>query len=91
MLTPVFGMAVNAYKMASNEEVSNMRNLFGVNMNIFEVWVVVIRFHLEGRNYVRSDKVLAFGALFCQLGPQDILKWKSVLHELSCSRRTGRF
>ena len=42
VLTPVFGMAVNAYKMASNEEVFNMKNLCGVNMNIFEVWVVAI-------------------------------------------------
>lgn len=60
-------------------------------MNIFVVRAIVIRFHLGGRNYVGSDKILAFEVLFFQLGLQDIIKWKSVLHGPAWSRRSGRF
>ena len=91
MLTPVFDTAMNLYKMASNDEVFYLKRFGIVDRNIFEVWVVSIRFHLEGRNYVRSDKILAFEVQLCQLGLQDILKWKNVLHELSSSHRIGRF
>src|ERR1043165_637493 len=34
---------------------------------------------------------MAFRVLFCQLGLQDIIKWKYVLHGAAWSRRTGRF
>ena len=50
-------------------------------MNNFVVEAIVIRFHLKGRNYVWSNKILAFEVLFCQLGLQEILKWRNVLHE----------
>ena len=29
-----------------------------VDMNIFEVWVIAVRFDLEGRNYAQSTKIL---------------------------------
>ena len=50
VLTLVFGMAMNIYKMASNEEVFYMKKFGIVDMNIFEVWVVAIRFRLLGRS-----------------------------------------
>ena len=52
VLTLVFGTAMNLYKMDSNEEVFYMKRVGIVNMNIFVVRVIAIRFHLEGRNYV---------------------------------------
>src|ERR1041385_4519096 len=68
-----------------------MKKLDVVDMNNFAVRAMIIRFHLKGRNYVRSDKILAFEVLFGQLGLQDIIKWKNVLHGAAWSRRTGRF
>ena len=58
MLTPDFGTVKNLFKMASNGEVIFMKEFRIVDMNIFEVWVIAVRFHLEGRNYVQSTEVL---------------------------------
>ena len=58
MLTLDFGMVNNLFKMASNEEVIFMKEFRIVDMNIFEVWVIAVRFHLEGRNYAQSTKIL---------------------------------
>ena len=58
MLTPDFGTIKNLFKMASNGEVIYMKEFCIVDMNIFEVWVIAIRFHLEGRNYAQSTKIL---------------------------------
>ena len=91
MLTPVFGTAINLYKMISNEEVFYMKKLGIVDVNIFVVRAIAIRFHLESRNYVWSSNILAFEALFCQLGLQDIIKWKNLLHGVAWYRRSGRF
>ena len=44
--------------MASNGEVFYMKEFHIVDMNIFEVWAIVVRFHLEGRNYAQSTKIL---------------------------------
>ena len=54
MLTPDFGTVNNLFKMASNGEVIFMKEFRMVDMNIFEVWVIAVRFHLEGRNYAQS-------------------------------------
>ena len=51
-MTPVFGTAMNLYKMASNEEVFYTKRVGIVYMNIFVVRVIAIRFNLEGQNYV---------------------------------------
>ena len=91
MLTPVFGMAVNIYKMASNKEVFNMKKFCIINMIMFEVWVVTSRFHLEGRNCAQSNEDMGFSVLFCQFSPPYCLIWTKVLHELSLSRRADRF
>ena len=48
----------NLFKMASNEEVIYTKEFHIVDMNIFEVWVIAVRFHLEGRNYAQSTKNL---------------------------------
>ena len=58
MLTLDFGTIKNLFKMASNGEVIYMKEFCIVDMNIFEVWVIAIRFHLEGRNYAQSTKIL---------------------------------
>ena len=77
--------------MTSNEEVLYIKKLSIVDVNNFVVRAIAIWFHLKGRNYVWSNKTLTFGVLFCQLGLQDIIKWKYVLHGAAWSRRTGRF
>ena len=58
LLTPDFGMSNNLFKMASNGEVIFMKEFRIVDMNIFEVWVIAVRFHLEDRNYAQSTKIL---------------------------------
>ena len=58
MLTPDFGTANNLFKMASNGEVIFMKEFRIIDMKIFEVWVIAVRFHLEGRNYAQSTKTL---------------------------------
>jgi len=58
VLTPDFGTVNNLFKMASNGEVIFMKEFRIVDMNIFEVWVIAVRFHLEGRNYAQSTKIL---------------------------------
>ena len=58
VLTPDFGTVKNLFKMDSNGEVIFMKEFRIVDMNIFEVWVIAIRFHLEGRNYAQSTKIL---------------------------------
>ena len=58
MLTPDFGTVKKSINMASNGEVIFMKEFRIVDMNIFEVWVIAVRFHLEGRNYAQSTKIL---------------------------------
>ena len=58
MLTPDFGTVKNLFKMTSNGEVIYMKKFRILDMNIFEVWVIAVRFHLEGRNYAQSTKIL---------------------------------
>ena len=58
VLTPDFGTVNNLFKMASNGEVIFMKEFRIVDMNIFEVWVIAVRFHLEGRNYAQSTNIL---------------------------------
>ena len=91
LLTPVFGTTMNLYNMTSNEEVLYMKKLGIVDVYNFVVQAIVIRFYLNFRNYVWSNKILAFEALFCQLGHQDILKLRNLLHRAASSRRTDRF
>ena len=58
VLTLDFGTVKNLINMASNGEVIFMKDFRIVDMNIFEVWVIAVRFHLEGRNYAQSTKIL---------------------------------
>ena len=58
MLTPDFGTIKNLFKMDSNGEVIFMKEFRIIDMNIFEVWIIAVRFHLEGRNYTQSTKIL---------------------------------
>ena len=58
VLTPDFGTVKNLFKMTSNGEVIYMKEFRIIDMNIFEVWVIVVRFHLVGRNYAQSTKIL---------------------------------
>ena len=44
--------------MASNGEVFYMKEFRIIDVNIFEVWAITVRFHLEGRNYAQSTKIL---------------------------------
>ena len=44
--------------MDSNGEVIYMKEFRIIDMNIFEIWVIAVRFHLEGRNYARRTKIL---------------------------------
>ena len=44
--------------MASNGEVIYMKEFRIIDMNIFEVWVIAVQFHLEDRNYAQSTKIL---------------------------------
>ena len=57
VLTPDFGTVKNLFKMASNGEVIYMKEFCIVDMNIFEVWVIAVRFHLKGRNYAQITKI----------------------------------
>ena len=90
-MTLVFGTTINLYNMTSNKEEIYMKKLGIVGMNNFVVRAIVIRFNLKGRNYVWSNKTSAFGALFFQLGLQDVFKWKTVLNGAATSRRNGQF
>ena len=76
VLTPVFGTAINLYKMTSNEEVLYMKKLGIVDVNIFVAEPSSSDSILGGLNYVEIDKILAFEVLLCQLGLQDFIKWK---------------
>ena len=58
VLTPDFGTVKNLFNMASNGEVIYMKEFRVIHMNIFEIWVIALRFHLEGRNYAQSTKIL---------------------------------
>ena len=51
VLTPDFGTVNNLFKMALNGEVIYMKEFRIVDMNVFEVWAITVRFHLEGQNY----------------------------------------
>ena len=62
----VFGMTITLYKMTSNGEVLYMKKLGVVDINIFLVRAIAIRFHLKGRNYIRSNKIKTTEALLCQ-------------------------
>mgnify|MGYP005825027879 CR=1 FL=1 len=57
MLTPNFGMVKNLIKMASNGEVVYVKKFRIVDMNIFEIWVIAIRSHLEGGSCVRNTEI----------------------------------
>ena len=84
-------MAMNLYKMSSNEEVLYMKKFSIVDVNNFVVWAMIIWFHLKGRNYVWSNNTQAFGVLFCQLGLQDIFKWKNIINAAASSRRNSQY
>ena len=58
LLTPYFGTKENISNMDSKEEVLYTKIFCSVDMNIFEVWAITVRSHLEGRNYAQSTKVL---------------------------------
>ena len=58
MLTLDFGTVKNLINMASNGEVIYIKKFRIIDMNIFEVWVIAVRFHLEDRNYAQSTKIL---------------------------------
>ena len=58
MLTPDFGTVKNLINMASNGEVIYIKMFRIVDMNIFEVWAIAIRSHLEGRSCVRNTEIL---------------------------------
>ena len=58
MLTPDFGTVKNLINMASNGEVIYIKKFRTVDMNIFEVWAIAIRSHLEGRSCVRNTEIL---------------------------------
>lgn len=55
---------MNLYKVNSNEEVFYMKSMGIVDVKIFVVRAIAIRFHREGQNYVWSNKILAFEELF---------------------------
>ena len=58
VLTPDFGTVKNLINMASNGEVIYIKKFRIVDMNIFEVWAIAIRSHLEGRSCVRNTEIL---------------------------------
>ena len=58
LLTLNFGTVKNLFKMASNGEVIYIKEFRIVDMNIFEVLPIAVRFHLEGSNYAQSTKIL---------------------------------
>ena len=78
MLTPDFGTVNNLFKMASNGEVIFMKEFRIVDMNIFEVWVIAVRFHLEGRNYAQSTKILYSEYSLADYAPKTILNGKMI-------------
>ena len=57
-MTLDFGTVKNLFKMALNGEVIYMEEFRIIDMNIIEVWVITVRFHLEGRNYAQNTKIL---------------------------------
>ena len=58
VLTLDFGTVKNLFKMSSNGQVIYMEEFHIIDMNIIEVWVITVRFHLKGRNYAQSTKIL---------------------------------
>ena len=44
--------------MDSNGEVIYMKEFRIIDMNIVEIWVIAVRFHLVGRNYAQRTKIL---------------------------------
>lgn len=57
VLTLDFGTVNNLINMASNGEVIYIKKFHIVDMNIFEVWAIAIRSHLEGRSCVRNTEI----------------------------------
>ena len=57
-MTPDFGTVKNLINMSSNEEVIYIKKFRVVDINIFEVWVIAIRSHLEGRSCVWNIQIL---------------------------------
>ena len=47
MLTPNFDMVKNLIKMASNGEVIYMKKFRLVDMDVLQVWAIIIRSHLK--------------------------------------------
>ena len=72
MLTPDFGTVNNLFKMASNGEVTLMKEFRIVDMNIFEVWAIIVRFHLKGRTMLKVPRSY-IRVQFGRLSPQDDL------------------
>ena len=91
MLTPDFGTVNNLFKMTSNGEVIFMKEFRIVDMNIFEFWVIAVRFHLEGRNYAQSTKILYSEYSLADYAPKTTLNEKNDLHGLPSSRRNNQF
>ena len=78
VLTPDFGTVKNLFKMDSNGEVIFMKEFRIVDMNIFEVWVIAVRFHLEGRNYAQSTKILCSEYSLADKAPNTTLNRKMI-------------
>ena len=64
--------------MASNGEVIFMKEFRIFDMNIFEVWVIAVRFHLEGRNYAQSTKILYSEYNLADYAPKTTLNGKMI-------------
>ena len=49
-----------------------------IDMNIFEIWVIAVRFHLEGRNYAQSTKILYSEYSLADYAPKTTLNGKMI-------------
>ena len=58
MLTPNFDMVKNLIKMASNGEVIYMKKFRLVDMDVLQVWAIIIRSHLKWWSCARSTRIL---------------------------------
>ena len=58
VLTPNFGKVKNLIQITSNGEVVYMKKFCIIDVNIFAVWAIAVRFPLDGWNYAQSIKIL---------------------------------
>ena len=77
--------------MDSNGEVIYMKEFRIIDMNIFEILVIAVRFHLEGQNYAQSTKILYSEYSLADYAPKTTLNGNMIYMGFLCLVKTIDF